>query len=146
MAEPRRGRGQPAGLTIMEVLVVLIIFGIGWFAVLPNLGLLDAMRTTDPGLDRLNAFLAQARSQAMGNGTMARMVVVPGKKTLSWEGVETIFPAAVSRCLVNGRQHFDRPTEFRVYPTGAMDDVRITLDGGAVLSSNVLGAEFLAAK
>ncbi len=133
-----------SGLTIIEVLVVLIIFGIGWFAILPNLNLLDKTKTEDSALTRLNAFMTEARNQAMKTGSIERMVVIPGKKILSWGNDATVFPGVVSRCLVNGRQYFDRPTELRVYPSGSMDDVRIVLDGGTVLTANVLGVEFVA--
>ena len=146
MPERRHVPGVSPGLTLMEVLVVLIIFGIGWFPILPNWNLLDMTRQGSSSLDRLNTLMGEVRSLAMKKGTIERMTIIPGKRTLAWGNAETSFPAAVSRCQVNGRQNFDRPTEFRVYPSGDMDDVRVVLDGGAVLSTNILGAEFVAAK
>ena len=143
MAREARPGTFPPGLTIIEVLVVLVIFGIGWFAILPNLNLLDRMKPETTALDQVNSFMAEVRSQAMGKGLIQSLVLVPGKRTMVWNATQFSLPATVSRCLVNGRQYFDRPTVFRVFPEGSMDDVRITLDGGAVLSSNVLSAEFV---
>ncbi len=141
--KPRLGRAAPRGLTLIEVLVVLAIFGIGWFAILPNLNLLDRVKPDNSALDQVNAFMGEVRSQARNKGRIQRLVLVPGKKVMVWNATVYTLPSTVSRCLVNGRQYFDRPTEFRVYPAGSMDDVRITLDGGTVLSANVLNGEFV---
>ena len=130
------------GLSLLEILVVLVIFSIGWFAVLPNLNLLTPDGKQNQPLERLNAFLAGVRLQATRTNSIERFSITPGESFLVWREEKVRLPATVSRCLVNGRQFFDRVTEFRLYPAGNMDDVRITLDDGQVLSSNTLAGEF----
>lgn len=138
-----RAPGRSPGLTIIELLVVLVIFGIGWFAVLPNIDLMNASDRRNPALEHLNDFLARVRLQAMHNATIEQFTVIPGQRYLRWAGGERIaLPRVVSRCLVNGRQYFDREMVFRLYPSGSMDDVRITLEGGEVLSANTLDPAF----
>jgi Tfp pilus assembly protein FimT len=133
-------------MTIIEILVVLVIFAVGWFAILPNLDLMRATDSRNTGLEEFNTFVAQARLMAMKNNLVARLTVNPGRKAVAWDGASVNLPATVRNCVVNGRQFFDRPTEFRIFPEGSMDEVRITLDGGQVLRSNTLGGDFAVAQ
>lgn len=144
MRVPKAAPESARGLSILEILVVLVIFGIGWFAVLPNLNLLNSGPSRNVAVERLNTFLANVRAQAMRTNSIERFTLTPGERTLVWREEKAPLPGVVSRCLVNGRQYFDRVMEFRIYPGGFMDDVRITLDGGQVLSANTLAAEFTA--
>lgn len=144
MRTPEAAPGSACGLSILEILVVLVIFGIGWFAVLPNLNLLNSGPSRNLDVERLNSFMANARAQAMRTHSIEQFTITPGERTIVWGEKKANLPGAVSRCLVNGRQYFDRVMEFRVYPGGFMDEVRITLDGGQVLSANTLAAEFTA--
>lgn len=135
-------------MTLVEVLVVLAIIGISWFAVLPNLNIGKDVGH-DSELDPFNSRLAEIRSEAMHNGTIQRLEMNTGQKEFVWKEKNATFPlpgvlARIQTDATTGTVHSfgrGRPATVNIYPAGFMDQVRMVFADGQVLTTDPLTAK-----
>lgn len=133
-------RGFTPGFTLVELLVVMLIIGMAWFAILPRLDI--TRRNAESDAEKLNEFILQVRETAMNKQTIQKVVVTPGKEELFWGKEKLKLSASVSTCRVNGDEPILKEFAFFVYPEGMMDKVRMELLSGEVLVSDALNAAF----
>ncbi len=135
--------GPQSGLTLIEIIVVLIIFSLGWFALLPAM---SPDEEAAPRLEAVNAMLRQARSQAMSSAKIQSLEVRLGGGVVAWDDQVEKLPSSVEDCQINGRTSLSRRAVFRIYPAGSMDELRLSLNNGEVLQAAPLTAVLAAAR
>ncbi len=129
--------GGQHGLTLIEIIVVLLIFALGWFTLLPAL---SPSQDQEDGreLKEANELLLQARQAAMSKGVIQHLAVTRDKGVIQWGEQSAQLPSSVSNWRVNGRTLLLSKTRFKIYPSGAMDELRLNLANGAVATSSPL--------
>ena len=127
------------GFSLLELLVVLVIIGVVWFALLPNLDLASRHEKKSSSLDR---FMDTVRGKALSEYSMQTIAVTANGKSLEWNGEAHALASPVFRCEVNGQYTVGWKCGFRVYRDGIMDQVRLVLLSGEVLESDVLRVGF----
>jgi hypothetical protein len=127
-------------MTLIEIIVVLCIVGLAWFTLLPrlNLGQGESGSRIPGNYPEVNSFLAEARRKALAEGVMQRIEGALGSDKLVWGKAEIRLPRAVTAIAINGQAVPDRKFVLRVHPSGAMDNVELTLSGGEELSARSL--------
>lgn len=124
------------GMTLIELLLVLLIIGLGWFSLVPNLDLNTAAEQDN--LKQVNDLLLQAGQQAVRSNTLQAITCTLGEEALHWKSQTAKLPAPLSRAEINGKQATGTKAVFRVYPTGHMDELSLRLSGGKHLQSRPL--------
>lgn len=124
---------RAAGLTLIELLLVLCIIGLGWFTLVPRLDMSDPSKRD--GLDQVNALLFQAGQEAIRSHARQKVSLNLGHAQMHWKDQKAALPAQVSRVEINGRQVSGTNPAFTVYPTGHMDELLLRLRGGKQLHS-----------
>ncbi len=127
------------GFSLLELLVVLVIIGVAWFALLPNLDLASRYEKKSFPLDR---FMDSVRGKALSEYSVQTIAVSTDGKSLEWNGESHTMASSVLRCEVNGKNTQGRGCSFQVYRDGIMDQVRLVLLSGEVLESDVLRVGF----
>jgi prepilin-type N-terminal cleavage/methylation domain-containing protein len=129
------------GMTLIEVLVVLVIVGVALFGFMPSITQIgEAGR--DPVMDGINDLCADMADEALRMNSIQSAVFALGKKEIIWKKTEVLLPEAVSRVEVNGEIPSGIIFTFNVYPSGIMDEVRLELINGESLFSSALGGRF----
>ncbi|WP_052507001.1 prepilin-type N-terminal cleavage/methylation domain-containing protein [Desulfonatronovibrio magnus] len=123
------------GLTLVELLIVLLIFSLGWFALLPRL---DLTRATPDSWQTLNSHLTAIRQAAIESGVRQKISFAPGQDYFQWQDERLRLSAPVSRIMVNSQQALSGPSNFFIYPTGHMDEVLLVLSTGESMRSEPL--------
>lgn len=133
--------GLEGGLTLFEILVVLLVLSFGWFTLLPRL---DVTRSDQGGAyQELGDFLDQARGEAE---TSCRRQAVTGALSddrLTWGDKSVRLPEPVMTARVNGEEPRDRAFQFRIYASGVMDNVELTLASGRRLRARPLTCQLI---
>jgi hypothetical protein len=124
-ASPR----NTAGLTLVELLIVLFIVGLGWFTLLPRLDPTRPSGSSAP-LHEMNVFLNQARIAAVQTGRFQVIRLDPVSGGLSWNDATHSMPHPSGRCTLNDFPCPHPATHFRVYPQGHMDRLRLDFTNG----------------
>jgi len=124
------------GLTLIEILVVIFIFGLGWFTLLPSLDTVGNSRQ-DP-LQDINIMLNKAGSHAAKSYSIQEVYFSLGREVLVWNEEEQKLPASLARAVINSRQVEGTEALFRIYPAGFMDEVSMELANGYRLQSSPL--------
>ena len=127
---------RSAGLTFIELLIVLVVIGAGWFALVPRLDL--ASRNQEGPLGEVNALLIRAGHQAVWSGVRQGISVHLGHKVVEWGGETAELPEAVSRITRNSRHVYGSETTFFIYSTGHMDELSLWLTSGEHLRAQPL--------
>ncbi|MGE4298408.1 MAG: type II secretion system protein [Desulfovibrionaceae bacterium] len=129
------------GFTLLEILIVLFIIGIGWFSLLPSL---DVSRGApeDEAAKELNAFLDTVRNVAVTEYKTQKLSIKVGGSFILWGKESFSLPAAAARCVVNDLPPEGLDFSFRIYRDGIMDKVRLELMNGDALESDVLAVRF----
>ncbi|WP_031386766.1 MULTISPECIES: Tfp pilus assembly protein FimT/FimU [Desulfonatronum] len=118
-----------AGLTLVELLIVLFIVGLGWFTLLPRLDPTRPSGSNAP-LHEVNVFLAQVRSTAIETGRFQAIRLDPTSGVLSWNEATHRLPTPPGRCVLNDSPCPHPAAHFRVYPQGHMDRLRLDFSSG----------------
>jgi prepilin-type N-terminal cleavage/methylation domain-containing protein len=132
-------------MTLIEILVVIVIFGLGWFAVLPNLDLAGG-RSGRGELEQVNVLLGRARTSALELGQTQLVTSTLGEETLAWNDEQADLPSGISRATVNGLSPATPVFSCRFYPSGVSDALRLVLLDGTVLECRSLSGRFEAAR
>lgn len=132
----KQGRG---GFSLLELLVVVVIIGVAWFTLLPNLDLASRYENKATPLD---SFMESVRRTALSEYAVQTVSVSAAGKSLDWNGQSYTLASPVHRCEVNGESSLGRGCSFQVYKDGFMDQVRLVLLSGEVLESDALRAVF----
>jgi prepilin-type N-terminal cleavage/methylation domain-containing protein len=130
--------GPRSGLTLIEIVVVLIIFSLGWFSLLPAMSPDEDKGA--PGLEPVNEMLQQARSRAMAEAQIQKLRVRLGEDVIVWGERSEELPSIVGDCQINGRTSLGGWAVFRIYPAGSMDELRLSLKNGEVIQAAPLTA------
>ena len=133
---------RPRGFSLIELLIVLFIIGIGWFSLLPSLNLSRPARAEDAVVKELNDFLLTVRDVAVTEYKTQKLTIKVGGSALLWGEESFTLPGAAVRCKVNDHPSEGLDYSFRVYRDGIMDDVQLALTNGADLKSDVLAVRF----
>ncbi|MDZ7762791.1 MAG: hypothetical protein U5L00_21390 [Desulfovermiculus sp.] len=130
---------RASGLTLIELLLVLGIIGLGWFTLLPKLD--GVPMGPEARLDKVNTLLFQAGQEALQSHARQRITLTLGSTEVRWKEQEARLPAPISRVHINGRQAAGTRPGFAVYPTGHMDELNLRLQDGELLQSRPLARE-----
>jgi prepilin-type N-terminal cleavage/methylation domain-containing protein len=129
-------------MTLIEVLVVLVIFAIGVLAAMPSLDLARPRSGDDRSIADLNAFMDSVRTAAFEKGVVQHVETALGRAELIWGEKTFDLPSLVSRCTINGAPPGGTTFDFTVYPTGITDEVRLVLLSGLTLACRPLSGRF----
>lgn len=135
----RRAEGRRGGFTLLELLVVLVIVGVAWFTLLPNLDLASRYGKKTSALDE---YMESVKRTALSEYATQTVSVSINGKLLEWSGRSHVLESPVYRCEVNGESYRPGDCIFNVYRDGFMDQVRLVLLSGEVLEGNALRVEF----
>ncbi len=128
------------GHTLVELLLVLFIVGLGWFTLLPRLD----PSSREGELDTINTMLHRAGKRAVDTYAVQRVRLFPGRDYLEWEQDRFPLPAVLSGGEINGRRMTGQESSFALYPSGHMDEVNLLLTSGERLRSRPLMREIMA--
>lgn len=127
---PEQPSRTQAGLTLVELLVVLAIVALGWFTLLPRLDPTDASSAKDKPLAEVNQMLARAGAAALTHGRFQELSIEGRQGRLVW-GEEAIrLPSPVAECRINAESCLVPEAIFRAYPHGGMDRLDLALFSG----------------
>ena len=129
-------------MTLIEVLVVLVIFAVGWLMAMPSLDLTRPRTGDDRDIASLNAFMEKVRTATFEQGTQQRVTLSLGSAEMSWSDQVYKLPSLLSRCTVNGLNPGGSTFSFVIYPTGITDEVRLVLLSGLTLACRPLSGRF----
>lgn len=127
-------RRTAAGFSLVEILVVLVLFGLGLFLVLPGL----APRRGGPHLDTLEQFLAEARRDAVHQGALQRICFRYGSRDMIRGNATLRLESPLAAAALEGQRVPGAGGCFSIYPSGLMDDVSLRLASGEVYRSRML--------
>lgn len=123
-------------MTLIELLLVLLIIGLGWFTLLPKLDL--GTPGEQDNLKQVNDLLFHAGLEAVRNHALQTVSCTLGQQEMHWKGQTASLPAPLSKLEINGEQATGTKAVFRIYPTGHMDQLSLRLSGGKQLRSQPL--------
>lgn len=123
------------GLTLVELLVVLLIVGIGWFSLLPRL---DVWENNNSPLSELNSMISKAAHESMKSGLRQDIFFVSGQNYVKWGEQVQELPGYLSRVEVNDQPATGSRWSFSIYPAGHMDQLVMIMTDGVRLESQPL--------
>jgi hypothetical protein len=118
-----------AGLTLVELLIVLFIVGLGWFTLLPRLDPTRPSGSNAP-LHEVNVFLDQVRNAAVETGRFQVIRLDTASGGLSWNEATHRMPNPPGRCVLNEIPCPHPFSHFRIYPQGHMDRLLFSFTDG----------------
>ncbi|WP_320006660.1 Tfp pilus assembly protein FimT/FimU [Maridesulfovibrio sp.] len=137
MHDARRSAG---GLTFIELLIVLFIVGMGWFTLVPNLDL--AGNRGEDTLSKVNAFLYEARVEAVEKDLRQDIVVDFAKGKIFWNEEEISLPSRIVNGHFNESPVDEGTATFYIYPEGFSDEVRLVFGDGLTIVLDPLDVRF----
>jgi type II secretory pathway pseudopilin PulG len=127
-------------MTLVEVMVVMVIIGLGWFYLVPNLDL--GRQKEDKTLEEVNLFLGRVQTRASQKDLFQDVYLKQGASVLTWEEQRAELPAPAISARLNGEAENPNGLKIKVYPSRVLDHVRLVLSNGQVLTSVPLMGEF----
>lgn len=137
------GNAGQTGLTLVELLIVLFIVGLGWFTLLPRLDPAVPGREQAP-LHEMNMFWEQVRQTALRTGRFQMVRVDHPHGRLSWGDTIHHLPSPVAQCTVNTDPCASPAALVRVYPQGYMDRLQLRFSSGEQWATDDLDVRFSA--
>lgn len=139
----RRVRTSRPGFTLLELLVVLFIVGLGWFTFLPKLDM-SIGGGAGGGLDSVNKFLGSVKEQAERTYSVQKVSVPLGGAALSWGDKVQNLPTPILSCRLPDQVSYLSSTTFflEFYPDGHCSRAILALEGGEVFVLDPLTAVF----
>lgn len=119
-----------SGLTLIELLAVLLIVALGWFTLLPRLDPADPAASRDRPLAEMNELLAQAARAALAQGRFQEALLDRRLGVVEWGEKSIRLPSAVAECRINDQPCPAHEARFRVYAHGCMDKLALSLFSG----------------
>lgn len=119
-----------SGLTLMELLVVLLIVAMGWFTLMPRLDPTDPAAAESRPLLEVNALLARAAETACSSGRFQELRLERHTGRMIWGEEAVRLPTAVAECRVNEAPCSEADTTFRIYAHGWMDRLALGMYSG----------------
>lgn len=126
---PAGPASRASGLTLVELLIVLLIVSLGWFTLLPRLDPTRPGRAQQP-VQAMNDFLAQVEDAAFVQGRLQPVRLDPRVGQLNWNDKSHDLPGPVSGCTINTRPCPHRDVLLRVFPGGYMDNLELRFSTG----------------
>lgn len=133
-------RLSSGGLTFIELLIVLLIVGMGWFTLMPNLDL--AGDKGDDDISLVNALIYEARNEAVDSDSRQIIYVSFEKGLVRWNEEEVALPDSVSSGHFNEEPIDGDGVGFTIYPEGFSDEVRLVFNNGLTLVLDPLSVRF----
>jgi prepilin-type N-terminal cleavage/methylation domain-containing protein len=134
-----------SGLTMMELLVVLLIVGMGWFSLLPRLDPTNPSASRNKPLAEVNELLDQAAAAALFQGRFQQLHLERHPDRLGWGEQIVQLPSTVAECRINDNPCPEGEALFRVYAHGLMDRLALALFSGERWASADLAARLVQA-
>ncbi|WP_031482609.1 type II secretion system protein [Maridesulfovibrio frigidus] len=134
-------RSRSSGMTFIELLIVLIIVGMGWFTLMPNLDL--AGDGEEDALVQVNSFVYKARNRAVDTDSKQTLYIDFEEGFLQWGEEKVSLPGKVLSGHLNEEPLDGEGVDFSIYPEGFSDEVRLVLEGGVTFSLDPLSVRFL---
>lgn len=131
---------RSGGLTFIELLIVLLIVGMGWFSLMPNLDL--AGNKDEDRVSLVNALVYEARNKAVETDSRQFVHINFEDGMVSWNEEEESLPDTVSSGHFNEEPIAGDGVDFVIYPEGFSDEVRLVLTNGLTLVLDPLSVRF----
>ncbi|WP_027720799.1 pilus assembly FimT family protein [Maridesulfovibrio zosterae] len=131
---------RSGGLTFIELLIVLVIVGIGWFTLMPNLDL--AGNKEENHINLVNALIYEARAEAVETDSRQYVFINFEDGFIQWGEEKVSLPSSVSSGHFNEEPMSGDGMDFTIYPEGFSDEVRLVLSDGLTLMLDPLSVKF----
>lgn len=135
-----------AAFTLLELIIVLFIVGLGWFSFLPKMDI-ASKKGGDTSIESMNAFLQTIKEQAEKSYMTQSAALSLGSATLTWGDKEKKFSSPILSCKL-----IDQPFRLasityllKFYPDGHSDRVMIALEDGGLFVLDPLAVKFTVA-
>lgn len=119
-----------SGLTLIELMAVLLIVSLGWFTLLPRLDPAGPSAARDKPLPEMNELLAEAAKAALATGRFQEVLLDRRTGFIEWGDTRVSLPSAVAECRINDQPCPPHEAHLRVYAHGFMDRLVLTLFSG----------------
>ncbi len=119
------------GFTLFELLIVLVLIGIGIMGVVPNI--VNRTTASDKTLDFFEKVLKKAEQKAQSKHEPIQIAVIIGSDTVIDSGNKHLnipYSSTVSEVFVNSQIQLGRKAIILVYPDGISDYFKITFSDG----------------
>ncbi|GAB6059200.1 prepilin-type N-terminal cleavage/methylation domain-containing protein [Desulfonatronum parangueonense] len=136
---------RQTGLTLIELLIVLLIVSLGWFTLLPRLDP-TAPRRADAPLHELNVFLDQVRHAAFFSGRFQEVRLDHVQGRFVWNEASHRMHQPVTRCTINAAPCPRTEALLRIYPAGYMDPLVLVFANGEQWRTSELDVRLLASE
>ncbi|AGW15285.1 prepilin-type N-terminal cleavage/methylation domain-containing protein [Megalodesulfovibrio gigas] len=123
-----------AGFSLLELLVVLMLFGLGLFALLPTL----TPQRSGSREGSLEHFIAEARREAVQQGTVQRLCFRFGSRDMIRGNATVRLESPLAAAALDGERVAGAGGCFCIYPSGLMDSVSLRLASGDIYRSQML--------
>lgn len=117
-----------SGFTLIELIIVLFVIGLGWFSVLPRLGITSLEKGT---MDKVNIILAEARDKAVTKYDNQSVMVTLGSADMTWGDKSAKLPGELERCRINDITPTGLTFAIRFFPDGHSDEVKLYFQDNA---------------
>ena len=136
---------RASGLTLMELLVVLLVVAMGWFTLLPRLDPTDPAAAQDRPLLEVNELLARAADAARSSSRFQEVRLQRHLGRMTWGENVVRLPSAVAECRINDAPCSETETTLRIYAHGWMDRITLGLYSGERWTSADLATRLIQA-
>ncbi|WP_320171804.1 prepilin-type N-terminal cleavage/methylation domain-containing protein [Maridesulfovibrio sp.] len=133
-------KARSHGLTFIELLIVLLIVGMGWFTLMPNLDLAGGKK--DDKVSLVNALIYEAKNKAVETDSRQIVHIDFESGEVRWNEETAELPDPVSSGHFNEDPVGGEGVDFTIYPAGFCDEVRLVLSNGLAIVLDPLSARF----
>lgn len=127
-------RRAAPGFSLLELLVVMVLFAVGLFTLLPSL----RPYRSGPRTGTVEAFVEEARREAVFRGELQRICFRFGNRELTRGNATLRLESPPAAASLDGERVPGAGGCFAIYPSGLMDSISLRLASGAVYRSTML--------